>query len=369
MSASLTNISEQENNTLKFTLSGLNVSLANAIRRTILSDIPVVGIYTQTYKDNQCTIEKNTCRLHNEILKQRLSCIPIHSKNMDTLPGNYVLEVEKKNDTDNMMYITTEDFKIKNKQNDNYLTKEETRKIFPANDKTNMYIDFTRLRPKISNTIPGEELKLAAEFSVHRAKEDSMYNVVSKCSYGNTPDMDKAEAEWKSMEQRLRSEDLTQEEIDFQKRNFYLLDAQKYYKEDSFDFVIQTIGIYENKEIMLKACGILKDKFQLLLKSISTDALSIVLSETTMENCYDIILVDEDYTIGKVLEYFIYDNYFLKEQSVLFCGFKKFHPHDESSRIRIAFKDKVDKQMVGEYLYKVCDKSINFYSEVEKLFT
>jgi DNA-directed RNA polymerase alpha subunit len=369
MSVSLTNISEQENNTLKFTLSGLNVSLANAIRRTILSDIPVVGIYTQTYKGNQCVIEKNTCRLHNEILKQRLSCIPIHSKNMETLPGNYVLEVENKNDTDNMMYITTEDFKIKNKQNDNYLTKEETRKIFPPNDKTNMFIDFTRLRPKISNTIPGEELKLAAEFSVHKAKEDSMYNVVSKCSYGNTPDMEKVEASWKEMEQKLRSEELSQDEIDFQKRNFYLLDAQKYYKEDSFDFVIQTIGIYENKEILLKACDILKDKFQILLKSINSDTLSIVLSETTMENSYDIILVDEDYTIGKVLEYFIYDNYFIKDQVVLFCGFKKFHPHDDSSKIRVAFKEKVDKQMVGEYLRKVCNQAVEFYNEIKELFT
>ena len=368
MSVSLTNISEQENNTLKFTLSGLNVSLANAIRRTILSDIPVVGIYTQTYKDNQCIIEKNTCRLHNEILKQRLSCIQIHSKNMETLPGNYVLEVEKKNDTDNMMYITTEDFKIKNKQNDNYLTKEETRKIFPPNDKTNMFIDFTRLRPKISNTIPGEELKLAAEFSVHKAKEDSMYNVVSKCSYGNTPDMEKIDASWKEMEQKLRSEELSQGEVDFQKRNFYLLDAQKYYKEDSFDFVIQTIGIYENKEILLKACDILKDKFQLLLQSIDSDTVSIVLSETTMENSYDIILVDEDYTIGKVLEYFIYDNYFVKENTVLFCGFKKFHPHDDSSRIRMAFKEKVDKQMVGEYLRKVCNQAVAFYNEIKELF-
>jgi DNA-directed RNA polymerase subunit L len=195
-----------------------------------------------------------------------------------------------------------------------------------------------------------------------------MYNVVSKCAYGNTPDMDKVDASWKDMEQKLRSEELTQDEIDFQKRNFYLLDAQKYYKEDSFDFVIQTIGIYENKEIVLKACEILKDKFKLLLQSIDKDTLSIVLSETTMENCYDIILVDEDYTIGKVLEYFIYDTYFLKEQSVVFCGFKKFHPHDESSRIRVAFKDNVDKQMVGEYLHKVCNQSVNLYSEIENLF-
>ena len=45
MNPSLTNISEEDNNILKFTLSGLNVSLANAVRRTILSDIPIVGFY------------------------------------------------------------------------------------------------------------------------------------------------------------------------------------------------------------------------------------------------------------------------------------------------------------------------------------
>lgn len=49
MNPSLTNISNEDNNTLKFTLSGVNVSLANALRRTILSDIPIVSIYTQTY--------------------------------------------------------------------------------------------------------------------------------------------------------------------------------------------------------------------------------------------------------------------------------------------------------------------------------
>jgi hypothetical protein len=36
----------------KFTLSGINVSLANAIRRTILSDIPITCFYTETNKDN-----------------------------------------------------------------------------------------------------------------------------------------------------------------------------------------------------------------------------------------------------------------------------------------------------------------------------
>ena len=67
MNPTLSNISE-EGDVYKFTLSGINVSLANAIRRTILSDIPTLVFYTETYKDNQCNISINSTRLHNEIL-------------------------------------------------------------------------------------------------------------------------------------------------------------------------------------------------------------------------------------------------------------------------------------------------------------
>ena len=69
----------EENDILKFTLHGVNVCFANAVRRTILSDIPIVVIHTDSHETNHCTIKQNTGRLHNEIIKQRLSCIPIHT--------------------------------------------------------------------------------------------------------------------------------------------------------------------------------------------------------------------------------------------------------------------------------------------------
>ena len=165
----------------KFTLSGVNVSFANSLRRTILNDIPTTVIYTDTYNDNQCTISENTGRLHNEILKQRLSCIPVNVKELDLLPNNYILDIDVTNDTDATIFVTTADFRIKNKNNGNFLTAEETKKIFPPCEKTNTYIDFARLRSKIGN-LPGETLKLTAEFSVHTAKESGMFNVVSICS-------------------------------------------------------------------------------------------------------------------------------------------------------------------------------------------
>ena len=55
MNPSVSNLLE-EGNVLKFTLSGVNVSLANAVRRIILSEIPTVVFKTETYQDNQCTI-------------------------------------------------------------------------------------------------------------------------------------------------------------------------------------------------------------------------------------------------------------------------------------------------------------------------
>lgn len=361
----------EEGDVYKFTLSNVNVSLANAIRRTILSEIQTVVIRTETYQDNQCNITINTSRMHNEIIKQRLSCIPIHITDLNTLPDKYILEVDVKNETENIIYVTTEDFKIKNKMNGNYLTKEETHKIFPPNIKTNSYIDFVRLRPRISDTIPGEQLKLTAEFSISNAKQNSMFNVVSKCAYGNTPDSEKIIEEWNDIEAKLRStgDDGAQKnkEIEFQKKNFYILDAQRRYIPDSFDFVIQTIGVFENKDILKMALTILHNKFAEFMKNLESDIVSILNSETTMDYCYDIIIEDEDYTMGKVIEFILYDHYYMGEKTIDYCGFKKFHPHDNRSTIRIAFTQPSDKSMVKQYLFVTCKKSTEIFHQIVKM--
>jgi len=61
MNPKVTNLTEQ-NNILTFTLSGLNVSLANAVRRTILSDIPTVVFRTSPFEENDAIIISNTSR-------------------------------------------------------------------------------------------------------------------------------------------------------------------------------------------------------------------------------------------------------------------------------------------------------------------
>ena len=53
------------NGELHFILKDIHVSVANALRRTILTEIPVVSIETETVEVNQCNIITNTTRFHN----------------------------------------------------------------------------------------------------------------------------------------------------------------------------------------------------------------------------------------------------------------------------------------------------------------
>lgn len=359
---------ENGGRTYRFTLSGLNVSLANALRRVVLSDIPINVIKTETYNDNQCKIIQNTSRIHNEIVKQRLSCIPIHLKELDLLPGKYQLEVDVSNDTENILYVTTEDFRIRNKLNGNYLTADETGKIFPPCSSTLSYIDFLRLRPKISDTIPGEKINLVADFSVSTARQNSSFNVVSKCSYGNTPDMVKINEELDKLEAKLKTEEKTEDEIRFIKKNFMLLDAERIYVADSFDFVVETIGIYTNHEIMSLASEILYQKFEDMVRDIDSNIIQIVNSETTIDFCFDLLIENEDYTVGKVIEYILYEKYYLGDKTLSFCGFKKFHPHDNGATVRLAFSQMGDKTLAKQYVRNSCIEAQNIYKKIKKFF-
>jgi DNA-directed RNA polymerase subunit L len=273
-----------------------------------------------------------------------------------------ILEVECHNDSSIMYIVTTKDFHVKNKSSGEQII--DSGKIFPKNIITGDYIDFSRLRPKISDTIPGESLKLTAEFSISNASENSMYNVVSKCSYSNTIDKSKVEEIWNGKRKDLKAKDLTEDAITFEKNNFYFLDAQRSFIDDSFDFIIQSIGIFENKQICKYACLKLIEKFHNIISL--KEGLTILPSESTVLNSHDIILYNEDYTIGKILEFILYTNFYHNKPILSFCGFKKFHPHDTKSTIRIAFHEHHDHNDIYN-LFRVSSlHAISIFEQIQQ---
>jgi len=361
-------ISKIDDDELKFSLSGVNVSIANALRRIILSEIPIVVFRVSPSDKNKCTIIANTCGLNNEIVKHRLSCIPIHIKDVDDFPlKNYMLELHVQNNTDTNIYVTTKDFVIKDLITGKPLPENKTREIFPADDLTGDFIDFVRLKAKLAEEIQGKIIHLTCEFDIGTAKEDAAYNVVSTCAYGNTIDDAVQEAKLAQLKQKWKDEGKKESEIEFEATNWKLLEGKRIFKKDSFDFVIQSIGIYTNAELLILACKVMIEKLQNLNSNIEKDQVEIKIAESTIPNCYDIKLENEDYTIGKVIEYFMLSSFY--EKGVLtYCGFKMLHPHDTYSLIRVAYKEPIVIDSIKNDLKTCVEYSINTFTKIRKEF-
>ena len=344
MTSKISDLKEEDGKTT-FTISNVDVSYVNAIRRTILSDIPIVVFKTTPYEENKANIITNTSRLNNEIVKQRLSCIPICIKNLEEfLIKNYLLELDVENKTDTSIIVTTKDFKIKDISKNKYLEDNEVKQIFPPyippSGNGEYYIDFLRLRPKLTDEIPGEKIKLTSEFSIGTSREDSMFNVTGTCSYGFTPNPEKIEEELEKRKQKWKDEGMSEPQINFEAANWKLLEGMRYVIKNSFDFIIESVGIYDNEDIIIKACIILYEKLTEIKQTIQENKLEIIPSDNTLENSYDVILVNEDYTIGNILNFELYKIFYTDLKIINYVGFKKIHPHDTDSILRISLINK-----------------------------
>ena len=352
-----------EDTILKFTIKDINTSLINSLRRVILAEIPTIVFRTFPYNKNKAEIEINTTRFNNEVIKQRLSCIPIHINDSKFPYKDHIMELDINNNTNQIIYVTTEDFKIKNKSTNSYISDTAHQQIFPPNNITNNYIDFLRLQPQLAENIPGEQIKLTCEFDIGIAKENGAFNVVSTCSFGGTLDPIKIEEKWKLKEKEILEEE--REDIEFIKKDWLLIEGPRIVIPDSFDFIVETIGIYSNFEIMQMACNIMIEKITDFIKNLQEKPM-ITSANDTLENCYDITLENEDYTLGKVIEYLLYTLYFGRE--ITFCGFRKPHPHINSSLLKVAFPTEVDNDIIIAKIVKASLEGIKLYEQVKDNF-
>ncbi|PKP58302.1 MAG: DNA-directed RNA polymerase subunit D, partial [Candidatus Altiarchaeales archaeon HGW-Altiarchaeales-2] len=96
---------KKNGNIVTFTVKGINTAMANAIRRAIITNVPIAAI-------EKVTIDKNSSALADEILAHRLGLIPFKTdiKNfVDT-----VVSLDVINDSDELKTIYTQDLKSSN---------------------------------------------------------------------------------------------------------------------------------------------------------------------------------------------------------------------------------------------------------------
>lgn len=356
----LKNLNVDKFDLMTFQLSGIDVSVANALRRTIMADIPTVIIDLKTIE-----YKTNTTQLNNEIISNRLNCIPIHGISCLDV-DDYTLILNEKNETEEeIKYITTNDFKVLHKGIP--LTNKEKEKLFPKNKLSNDYILLVRLKKGNGDYYPPEEIEATMKLTCTTVnKSNSCCIVASTISYGFSLDLDEIKKQSILKEKELFN--LSKDEKELELRNWLAIEAKRITLKNSFDFCLQTIGVYKNTEIIDIALDVIIQGFQKILEI--KELVEIVECSTAMDNSFDIKLYDVDYTLGNVISTIFIQEFIMKKEQLLFCSFSKLHPHDANGLLRIAFKNEGDatKENCFILLQTGIYSCIEIFKELQHIF-
>lgn len=364
---------DEKDGQMTFTLSNTHISFVNGLRRAIIANVPVVVFKTAPYEENKCVILKNTIAgLNNEYIKHRLSGIPIHITEIDKIPlQNYLLELDVENKTDSILLVTTKDFKIKNIITEKYLSETETRNIFPPDDVAGDFIHFLTLKPQLDESIPGQKISLTCEFSLETSGKDGMYSAVSTCAYCNTQDTIKSEELLTKKIQEWKDDANSKKDfLDLKTINWRLTDAKRIYIENSYDFKLQSIGVYTNREIVILASHYLAKKCEDIIGYIENGEINIEKSKGTIPNSFDIKLNhDENHTIGCIIEHLFYSLYYEQTKIVNYVGLQKLHPDDDFILLRLGYIQPQEPATVLQHLQEVSKKAIEHIGQIKANFT
>lgn len=370
---------------LYFTLKGVNVSVVNSIRRTILSNIDTLVFRGFPHEENRINILKNTTKFNNEYLKQRISCIPIINPdeiNYENFIQNYQIMIKEENNTSEQMDITTKHIQLMNKNTNKVETDEIVKKYFPPDPITGDYIVICVLYPNYNKANEENEiLQLIAEFDRGNAGENACWNVAHHCSY----ECRRNEAKINEMASKI--------EDPMQKKDFMILDAQRIVYEKEYIMSVESIGIFSNQELVYKACEYilkcLKTMFANLKNKQSEPIVSYDQNVTHMtssngalqqsiqnsidgyftlykeDDFYVFKLKEDDYTMGKLVETYFFEMY---EKDVEFVGFKKKHPTEKEAYIYIKFKTNINHEEVYQKMLYLLDILSRMFLDIQQKF-
>ena len=296
---SVQNVSLQ-NDILCFTIQGtfeqgLDKSLINGIRRTLLNDIPTLAFnVNESLKKKDIIIETNTSSIHNEMIQERISLIPLYI-NPDTFHKSYLfyLDVTHNKDTP-FQFVTASDIQIfplnddLQKRVDDMmdesietpdLEKQTLTEILSTNDLKNYNLKKelsqkqkeTIFRPfvykqkknyclllELKNTNTEDmyqQLKFYGSPSVNTSKTHARYQSVSCATYQFTCNDDLIKS---TLDEQISLKNIPQEKIEEYKKKFIINESERYYHRDkdnepySYDFKIKSTHYLNSEKLFLQ---------------------------------------------------------------------------------------------------------------------
>ena len=377
----------------RFRLSPSNVTIANTIRRQILSAVKTVGFRTEPAEKSEVVIESNTTPLVNEMIAHRIGMIPIRFPGDPATfdPARYEFHINKENTTKEMMDVHAADFIVMERDPMNPLDEGQqvpTESFFPPDPITGSTTLITRLRPQWNPIAPHEKLVLKAKAAVSDGHENSRWSPVSQCSYEYTritaeenPELiEEMFQAWIATTKKVANPtDLSQDRMEEFRREYNTMEIQRCYRKDAageandFTFFVESVGILAVPVIVRAALEATIEKLTKYqdLDGELPDNVQLQHADARFP-AVDIIFRHEDHTLGNLLQHYLVENHvraegeaIQEEPRITFAGYKVPHPLKPEMVVRVGLpKDLEDPEVELQTARFVVAKVVRHLKEV-----
>lgn len=379
------------------TENGLDKSIVNSLRRTLLSTIPTVAFRTES-DNSDIVIKKNNGALHNEFLADRIGLIPLYINPSD-YHKQYLFHLNVANNpSEPITTITANDFDIyplkksidpsllesisfNDYDKEQKLSQKEKDLIFKPfkfNGKNN-YCIITELKTSNSTTL--QEIEIYGTPSVSYAYENAKWQAVTRATYSFKRDEKLFE---KIFQDKVKVEEIAKSNQAKFKKELFIAESERYFHRDKnlqpfwFTFNIDSVHFMKSKELFITANQLLIDNLEKLMeefpKMVSQEK-SFLTLEQKEEGIFKIIITGFDDTVGNVLQNYIANKMIDKSSILSICGYKKTHPLEDTIFFIISlnknnkiFQLNKPQQVVAiiEQMNEACNGLIQIYSLIIK---
>lgn len=329
----ITNIVDNKDN-ISFDLNNsendINISLANAIRRTVISDIETYAI-----DEKSVIFYNNNSILDNEFLKHRLTLIPIISdiKNLDY--ENLIFSCKENNYLENIKSIYANNFVCKNGKTDEII---DNNKLFKYPD-----ILFAKLKNN-------QELSFEAKLIKNNSNYGGSYfSPVSACIYTFKVDETK---------KNEKKQDFHDDE-----RNYEL---NKNDNPLTYKFLITSIGFYDSKDIVIMGIDLLKKRLSDAKEEFKNEKSKKIqlIEDSENQDFFNFIIDNENETLGNLLS-----TYLTYDKNTFYCGYVIEHPLNNNISFKIKLKENNNLENILLLINEKIDYIINLLNIIGSEFS
>ena len=333
---------------LVFDILGLDLSIVNALRRAILTDVETAVMCSEPFDpvSNSISVTKNSSSLHNEQLARIMSLVPIHFDENEVSEfgrdeGKYKFELDVTAGASGTTVVTTKAIAV-------YVSGPTERvkapadlrdRLFPACRITGHHITITSLRP-------GQEVRIEAHARLGSGSQHARWCPTSTCHFINKIDESLVATELGKLVAG-RTDPAEREAI---KRRFMALDAARCYSKsattgtaNAFEFhVVSECGM-RPEFLVFQAFVKLRDRAVDLaeqFRAIGTlEAPRVtVKKDASAPGLYVVSVARESHTLGNLVQSLLYNKEVRTGRRLEFIGYTVSHPLTHSVAFKVKFR-------------------------------